>query len=258
MSVLDAAFEEAIAGIQGLAEKFDQSWTDLVTAVGVVVPLLPAYLQPVAKGRFDKLAAKKDNALEKFWKVFTERGDASAVRQVASGWNTRVGAVVSNQADKLTPSQLPSHNRWEGPASVAYKEVANFQSGKLGEVKTMVTALQGTLNEIADAMNTFWTGMRTTYAAYIVAMGVCAFGARTPAGLVPAILAGIGATALFFEQIDKLSTEFVNALDTKEAALEAQQTLNGTDGKWPLINTGALDDASVLDDDQKSDWTARA
>lgn len=258
MSGLDTVFEEAIEEIQGLAGKFDQAWTDLVNAVNVVLPLLPAFLQPVARGQFTKLATKKDNALEKFWKVFTERGDAGAVRQVASDWNTLVGEKASNQAEKLNPTQLPSHNRWDGPASIAYKEVVNYQGTKLGEVKTMTNALQATLNDIADAMNTFWTGMKTTYGTYILAMVACGVVANTKAGLPAAIVSGIAATVLFFNQIDELSTAFANALDSKEAELEAQQTLNGTDGTWPPINTGALADASVFDDDQKSDWTARA
>lgn len=257
MSVVDAAFEEAMQGIQDLAGKFDEAWNDLVNGVNLVLPMLPAYLQPIVKGQFNKLATKKDNTLEKYWKIFAERGDASAVRQVASDWNTKVGEKVSEQAGKLNPTQMPSHNRWDGTAYIAYKEVVNFQGTKLGEVKAMSNALQTTLNEIADAMNTFWTGMKTTYGVYVAAIVVFAIAANTKIGMAAAITGGITATAMFFDSISKLSTEFANALDSKEAALEQQQTLNGTDGKWPPINTESLADASVLDDDQKSDWTPK-
>jgi hypothetical protein len=256
MSVVDAAFEELIQRIDGLAAEFDKAWTDLVNAVNIVLPQLPGFLQPVVRGQFNKLSAKKDNAMEKFWKIYTERGSASAVRQVASDWNTLVGEKASDQAEKLTLTQLPSHNRWEGPAYIAYKEVVGFQSTKLGEVKTMTNAVQTTLNEIADAMKTFWDGMARTVGVYVLAMVACGITAATEVGIAPAIIAGIAATAIFFDKIGDLATTFANTLDTKEAALEAQQTLNGTDGKWPAVNAEALSDASVLDGDQKSDWTA--
>jgi uncharacterized protein YukE len=257
MSVVDTEFEAAIQRIEATTKQFEQCWNNLVAAANQAIPQLPGYLQPVAKGSFNKLSAKKDNALEKLVKIYTERGSASAVRQVASDWNTEVGEKMSALANSVTVSQLPSFNRWEGPAYIAYKETVAFQCTKLTEVKTMTDGVSTTLNEIADAMKAFWNGMATAYVSYVVSMQGCAVGLMTVVGTIPSIIAAIGLSIKWFDDLGKLATDFANVLDSKQAALERQQTLNGTEGRWPPINTEALADASVLDDDRTSDWTPR-
>ncbi|HEU5475622.1 MAG TPA: hypothetical protein VFV67_33690 [Actinophytocola sp.] len=147
----DSAFDEAVQRIEAGTKELEQIWNDFVNAVNVVLPRLPGYLQPVAKRSFNKLSAEHDNVVEKIVKVYAERGSAGAVRQVASDWNTEVGAKTSELAQKLNATQMPSHNKWEGPAYIAYKEVMAFQSTKLGEVKTMTDSVHSTLNEIANA-----------------------------------------------------------------------------------------------------------
>ncbi|HET9142970.1 hypothetical protein [Actinophytocola sp.] len=256
MAVVDSAFEDAIQGIEDGIKQFEQIWDDFVNAVNVVLPRLPAYLQPVGKKSFNTLSTKKDNVLEKLVKVYVERGSASAVRQVASDWNTEVGEKASELADTLTTTQLPSHNKWEGRAYIAYKEVVAFQSTKLGEVKTMTDGVHSALVDIANAMTTFWTGMKLAYYTFLAAMTGCAAGACTVVGLIPSIIAGAGFCAKFYDDLDELSTAFRNALETNEAKLEDLQTLKGTEGRWPPINGEALSDASVLDEDKESDWKA--
>ncbi|HEU5471466.1 MAG TPA: hypothetical protein VFV67_12495 [Actinophytocola sp.] len=254
--VIDTAFEDAVAAVRDAVDRLREIWNDIVDGVNHVLGILPGFLEGPVKDAFNNLSGKVTEALDKIWQFYTERGSASAVRQVASDWNTEVGGAASEQAGLLTPAQLASTGQWSGTAATRYTQVVGNQTKALADVKTITDSVQTTLNEIADALRNFWVGLAVAVGAYIASMVGCAIGAATVVGAVPSLIAALGFSVTFIGAAVKLALDFSNALDAKKAKLEQQTTLNGSfaSDSWPPATAGALADGSVRDGD-KSDWT---
>ncbi|MGH3770911.1 MAG: hypothetical protein ACRDRW_05880 [Pseudonocardiaceae bacterium] len=82
--------------------------------------------------------------------------------------------------------------------------------------------------------------------------------AGSAVGLLPALIEGIGATAIFYGVVCKLQDDFANTLYLKKTQIEQQYTMDGpfTNGDWPSAVAKKMSDASVRDGG-KSAWTSK-
>jgi uncharacterized protein YukE len=239
---MDAAFEAAVELVGDAIEQLKEIWNDIVSGVSKAIKELPAFQRPGLIWAMKKLGSWFSDMIEKVWKVYTERGSASAVRAVASDWNTDVGGKASTQAGQLTLGQLPTTGEWTGKAATRYVHVVNGQTKALTEVKAITEKLQTTLNEIADAMRSFWQALAVAVGSYVVAMAACAVSAMFGVTAVVAIPGAIGFTITFITVLSNLTLDFENALDSKEAALEQLITTDSafSAGNWPPSTADAL------------------
>ncbi len=255
-SALDNAFEEAVRAIESAVKKIRQAWEDIVDHVNFALRILPGYLEERLRRSMERATAEYRDADVWIWDILLERGSASAVRQAAGDWNAKVGEVASNQSKLLAFGQLPSNGLWSGPAQLAYRSVVDLQSQTLVELKAMTDKAQNTLNDIAEAIKTFWVKIAVTVLVLEGAMvGVAiatATGVLAPAAIVALIVAIVG----FWTAVAEFTNDFHNKLDSKKAELEQQTAQNGAEGQWPPLNAD-LSDATVRDDPtpDASDWT---
>jgi hypothetical protein len=255
-SALDNAFEEAVRAIELAVKKMRKAWDDIVDNVNFALRILPGYLEERLRRSMERATTEYRNADVWIWDMLLERGSAGAVRQAASDWNAKVGEVASNHSKLLAFGQIPSNGLWSGPAQLAYRSVVDLQTQTLVELKGMTDKVQSTLNDIADAIKSFWVKMAVTVLALEGAMvGIAvmtATGVLAPAAIVALIVAIVG----FWTAVFEFTNDFHNKLDSKKAELEAQTAQNGSEGQWPPVNAD-LSDATVRDDPvpDPSDWT---
>jgi uncharacterized protein YukE len=248
--VADAAQEAAVAAVVVAITKAREIWDDFVAAVDHAVSTWPA-LREVVMGPFATLTAKVSEALGVLGRLVTERGDATAVRQVASDWTNLVGHRTSVQAGLLDRGQLPSQGQWTGAAADKYLTVVLNQRQALIAVKTITDNLQTTLNEVADEIRAFWIYLAAETAAWLAIMVTCVFTAAiggTPAALV--------ASAAYVGVVLKQCVDFDNALARLRQKIEQQSTVNDAFAgeNWPPVQSEHLSDASVNDGDASA-WT---
>lgn len=244
---MDEAFEAAVELVGNAIEELKGLWNDFVEGFNKALKVIPGYLNPGLVYAMKKLSKWFTEMIEMVWKVYTERGSAGAVRAVASDWNTEVGGKASTQAGLLGPGQLPTTGFWTGPAGTRYFHVVNGQTKALNDVKTITDKLQTTLNEIADAMKNFWQKLAVSVGGYIVLMAGAAASALAGVTAVVAIPAAVGFTVAFIGVLNDLSTDFANALDSKEAQLEQLVTTDSSfaSGNWPPSTADSLVEAAA-------------
>lgn len=268
--VVDTEFEGAVRFVENAIETVRNAWNDIVAAVRAAIAAFPILAEPLMDD-FNALTAKVTEALDFLWKLVTERGDATAIRQVGSDWTTAVGGPVNEQAADLHPGGMPSTGQWSGVAATKYFQVVLNQRQALMDVKPITDDLQLTLNEIADAIKTFWTFLAVETAGWVAMMVACAFTAAL-GGIAAALIASVTYVGL----VTKHSNDLANTLDTKKAKLEQLSTAGGSFAsgpppgfvgpvapdankpRWPSVPSTDLGDASVLDEDGVSDWTPTA
>jgi hypothetical protein len=239
---MDEVYEAAVEVVGNAIERLREIWNEFVDGFNAVLKVLPDVLSPGLRYAFQKLWSLFTEMLNMVWKVYTERGSASAVRAVASAWNTEVGKKAGDQAALLALGQLPSTGFWSGPAASRYIHVVNGQTKALTEIKTTTNSMQTVLNEIADALKTFWSKLAVGVGGYVVVMAAAAIGTSFGLTTREAILGAIAATAAFIALMNDLVTDFGNTLDSTEKELERLATTDGSfaGGNWPPATADSL------------------
>ncbi|MGH3875896.1 MAG: WXG100 family type VII secretion target [Actinophytocola sp.] len=244
---MDEVYEAAVDLVRNAIEQLKEIWNDFVEAFNKALKVVPGYLNPGLVHAMKKLSSWFGDMMEKVWKVYTERGSAGAVRAVAGDWNTEVGGKASTQAGLLVLGQLPTTGFWSGTAGSRYIHVVNGQNKALADVKTITDNLQTTLNEIAEAMRTFWRTLAVSVGGYVALMAGCAASAMFGVTAVVAIPAAVGFTVAFIGVLNDLTLDFSNALDAKEAKLRQLITTDSSfaSGAWPPSTADALAEAAA-------------
>lgn len=248
-AVVDAEYELAVTTVTTAIKKAKELTDVFVAAVNRAISALPV-LRDVLMDAFNKLMAKIKEVLDFLWRLITERGNASAVRQVAERWSTAVGGGASEQAGLVNRGQLRIEAQWEGVAASAYLTTTLNQIDALKAVKTTTNELHDTLSGVADALRTFWVFVAAETVAWLTLMAICAV--TNALGGLPAAIAG---TAAYLGLVTKHQIDFANHLDTARDKLRQITASNDffAAGNWPPVMTDAMSDASVTDGD-RSDW----
>lgn len=241
---VDTAYDEAVRLVTSALAQLRGLWNEIVAGVNQVLEYLPALV-----GLFNQLVTAWNNAIDWLVKLYTDHGDANAVRQAASGWNAVFGKV-SEQAGLLDRGQLDSTGHWKGTAADKYLTIVINQRSALTDAATITESVSKILNEIADAQRNFMVALAGATAIFLAAaIGAWAGG---PAVGVAGVIAAV---AVFAAAVAVLVADFENTLDSKKNDLDQRTRLSTSfpGGAWPGAVKSGLDDASVKDGDA-SEW----
>jgi uncharacterized protein YukE len=236
MSATDAAYEEAVKTVESCAKKFQKAYDEIADKVDLALKFLPGQLEQRIRDSMTKLTAEHGDSKVRFMDLWLERGSAGALRDAASEWTLKVGAVASGYSTQVSFAQLPSKEDWSGPAQVAYRSVVDQQSKLLGDFKTVVDDLNSILNDLADALKAYWVSIAIEATACAGVLVACAVGSAAVATLPATILTAVGAIVGFWIFVAGATVLYHNVLDANEAKLKSILAINGTEGKWPAAS----------------------
>lgn len=236
------ATDPIVESVMAAVEELRRIWGEIVRGVNSALGTLPVDLANQAITAFNDLAAKITEVLDALGQLRLDYGSPTAVRQVADAWGPQVGAKAGEQAGLLALGQLDSTGQWSGIAATRYTQVVNGQTKALTEVKTLSDAAQTALSEIAEAMNSFWSGIAVATGSYVALMAGCVVGSATGVGTIPSLIAALGFTVAYAAALAKLRTDYDNAMEGKRVKLEQVVTQNTAfaGDAWPPATAQAL------------------
>lgn len=249
----DGAFDDAISSIESALKKMRKARGDIIDHVNWALKFLPGGVADQVRKATQKLDGEVSKSENSILDLLLERGSPAALREAASQWNSKVAEVAGNQAVELALAKMPSNGKWKGDAQLAYRSAVDQQNKALTDLRGVLDELNSTVNDIADALKNFWIAIAAAVVMLCAAMMVCALETIGVITIEAAITTGLGAVALFVTGVHTAESIFDNALDSNKAKLEKLITANGAEGTWPAP-AADFGDASVLDDDKKSDW----
>jgi hypothetical protein len=240
----DVAYDEAVRLIGSSLEQLRTVWNEIVAGVNQALGIIPGLMEV-----FNQLVEPWHQAVDWLWRLYTEHGDANAVRQVATSWNEVFG-TVSGQAGALDRSQLGGTGHWKGTAADQYLTVVNNQRAALTDAAAVTESVSRILNEIADAQRNFMVAIAGATAVFVGAV-IAAWAGGPLAG----VLGDIAAVAVFAAALATLVANYENTLDSKKNELDQKNRLGTSfpNGAWPSAVTPDMSDATVKDGDA-SEW----
>lgn len=250
---MGGAFDEAISSVESGRKRMGKAWNDIVDHVNWALKFLPDSVAGQVKKATEKLGGEYHKSDGWIIDHLLERGSPDALRDAAELWNSRIGGVVGNYVKDLEFAAMPSNGRWAGTAQLAYRGIVDQQNKALTELKGVLNELSSTLNDIADAIKHFWIEVAAAVIVFAGAMVVCGLETIGMITIPTAITTAIAAVAVFWGAIGVAVVVFRNSLDSNEAKLDGLTTNFREDGSWPA-HTADISDASVVDDDNTSEW----
>jgi hypothetical protein len=252
MSVVDAAYDEAVKTVESCVKKIQRAYNDIAHKVSWALKFLPDPLDKQVRTEMGKLHDKYKEHEVMMADLWLERGSAGALRDAANEWVLKVGGVASKQSTELAFAAMPSNGVWEGDAQKAYRPIVDLHSRVLNDFFNWNGDLSDTLNALADALKVYWVAIAIDAVGCAVALAACAVAGETVVALAAAIVAAVGAIVAFWVAVAGHTVLYHNTLDALEGKLVKIRAINGEDARWPH-GAADLSDASVLDGD-KSGW----
>ena len=259
MSAPTGQFATTIADIRTGIDDAHQGARDIVTGIDHSLQLLPAGTPVIAvQAGIDELFGLLDDVHRQLADQLARAGDPDALRAEGAVWANRIGAGASRLAASTTLNGLQVDDHWTGTAATAYRNTLLPQNTALTAVKTAGDEIDAALNDLADAITTYWTVISTALlglgVALVSAGWIAASGVGAPAA------AGLGAAALAaFAGVLTAALIAVTAVANTAADLGAgleRQLSNDTAfpaGAWPRSVTSISGDGSISDGDD-TDW----
>jgi hypothetical protein len=248
-------FREVIAKLVELGKLLQEVIDTFGEAVRRAIPELPG-LGPWLRAKWDEFLAMARGAADWIRRLSENPfGDPAAIRQLGEDWVNQIGAVTSTQAQALNRGQLPSFGKWEGSAAdVYYIGVGLGQISSLSSVKDATDMVNEGLNEVANAVESFWANVWVAVAAFLTALAAALVAQATILGIPPGLLALILACGVFVAAMIAAVTSLGNSLDMVDRLFAAATNVQPITAGWPpLQSTDTLSDGTVKDGDA-SEW----
>ena len=258
---VDTVFEEAFKKFGDMFEKLKDAWDGICSGIEWVLDQwwIPGFIKDPVRAGYNELKPKVHDALDKCAKFYQTPGDPSGIRTTAESWTTQLGTAANDQAGVLVREQLDTDDSWSGTAADRYFQATISQNKALVGMKTLTDNVHNTLNEIADAISTFWVSFGTAIATYVIAAGIAVAACCTGVGAAAGIPAFIIATGAFITASITFANNFNNTLEDKKSKLDQLVPTGapfGGGGSWPQAASDQMADAGVTDGDG-SDWTPK-
>jgi uncharacterized protein YukE len=258
---VDPVFEEAFKKFGDMFEKLKGAWDGICGGIEWVLDQwwIPGFIKDPVRAGYNELKPKVSEALDRCAKFYQTPGDPAGIRTVAENWTNQVGKATNDQAGILVKEQLDTNDSWSGTAADRYVEATIAQNKALVGTKTLTDNLHNTLNEIADAISTFWVSFGTAIATYVIAAGIAVAACCTGVGAAAGIPAFIIATGAFITASITFANNFNNTLEDKKSKLDQLVPTGapfGGGGTWPASASDRMADATTGDGDG-SDWTPK-
>jgi len=236
-------------------EKEIQRLFDQVNRVLSHVPGVLEYLiRPIVDG-MEALG----KSVQEFWdrvnKVWDQPGDPDKLKEVGEQWVNHVGNALGDIADTIKLDQLRTNVEWTGRAARAYSATVPPQSEGLESIKDIAGQMRGSLTNLANAIENFWTAFWFTLAGLVVGIVIAIACACTVVGIPAAI---VELAAILTASIAAVGA-MIAAVEARNDTIDVEQTvikqkIDDLGADWKMPNTKDMADASVADGDS-SDWT---
>lgn len=251
----DAVYQTALARVAEAGQALLGTIDMLRVGVGQAIAQLPA-IGPSLMAQWDKLLVEVQRVIDWFKKLDADiGGDPGAIRQLGEEWVNKVGAVASTQAAALQRGRLPSNGKWEGDAATVYHVgVVSNQTTALSNFKDATDSVNEAVNEIANAIGSFWAAIGVAAVVFLGALATAATFGVTILGIPPAVTAVVLACLAFAAAASAAFVALGNSLDMVDRLFAAATNVQAVQGGWPrLESTDTLSDASVKDN-TPSQW----
>jgi hypothetical protein len=256
---LDTIYQTVLEKLAEAAQALQDLLDWLRDAVGRVIAELPA-IGAWLNEQWNRLLTEAGRALDWISKLLRDvGGDPGAIRQVGEDWVNQVGAVTSAQAAALQRGQLPSFGQWSGNAADVYYVGAGLnQTSALSNFKDATDSVNEAVNEMANAVGSFWSNVGVAVAVFVGAMVAVKAAEITVIGIPPGVVATIVACIAFSAAINNAFVGLGNSFDMVDRLFAAATNVPAIQAGWPkLQSTDTLSDASVTDGDP-SEWRPTA
>lgn len=244
---------EAFEKTQEIEDKI-QEFFDRVNDVLSWVPGIFAHLiEPIQQG-MEQLRQK----LQEFWdrvnQLREQPGNSDRLKEVGEQWVTSIGNVLGDIADTLSLDRLRTNFEWTGSAAEAYKATVPAQGKALNGLKDLAVEMRGSLDSLANSIDTFWLTMKIVLVGLLVAIVialVAAIGVVTIPEAIGVILGAVAAAITVIATTIAALNSHIDTIETQQSAIGQQ--VHDVGAEWSPSNIAAMSDASVTDGDA-SDW----
>jgi hypothetical protein len=186
--------------------------------------------------------------------VLARGGNPEALRAAGAVWTDEVGGAAARLAGVPTLNVLQLDDHWSGVAADAYRNTLPAQQAALTAIKAAADEIDSALNDLANAITTFWVEVTVACATLVAALFAAAVSAASGLGAPAAV--GVAVAALgIFAAFASSALSALTAVTTEAAARAAELGRRlGNDtafphGAWPRSTTDVNADVS--------DWTPR-
>jgi hypothetical protein len=255
----DADLAALVAGVRDDVRTAADLVDAIVTGVEAALAALPdaaavaVVRDDVAafRGGFDRARAGIEHAL-------TDYGQPALLRAAGAVWIRDVCGPVSRLSGIATTNTAEVDDRWTGPAADAYRGTLPAQAAAFAAIGGLGGEVDGALNDLASALQTFWTRFGTAVVTLVVTLWGARVAAVTGVGAVGGLAAGATAVVVFVGaaavMLNSLS-DVVTTVATRAAAVDRRLAVDPAFplGAWPRSTTAISTDAALRDGDD-TDW----
>lgn len=232
------------------SKELERKIQEFFAKVNDVLDWVPSYLsdliEPIKRG-METLGQKVKEFWDRVKQLFTQPGSPTRLHQVAEEWVNKVGNVIGDISGHIGLDKMETNLDWQGRGAEAYKATVPAQVSGLNAVKDLANQLRGSLDNLGNGIESFWTAMVAALIAFIVGAIGAIVGVATVVGTPAAIVAILGAAGVSIALVTTaiLSVQsLTNTISTEQNTIAQKVHDLGVD--WAKSNTGAMQ--------EKSDW----
>lgn len=245
--------QEATEKTQEIEQKIEEFFDKVNEVISWVPGIFSHLIEPIVQG-MEQLRQKVQEFWDRVNQLFEQPGNSDRLKEVGEQWVTSIGNVLGDIADTLSLDRLRTNFEWTGSAAEAYKATVPAQGQGLNNLKDLAVEMRGSLDSLADSIDSFWLAMKIVFVGLLVAAGIAIAGALSVVGIPAAIAVILGAAAAAITAVGYTISALnahVDTIETQQSAI--QQQVHDVGAEWSPSNIAAMSDASVTDGDA-SDW----
>lgn len=203
-------------------------------------------IEPIQRG-MDALKQKVKEFWDRVNQLFDQPGSPDRCHQVAAEWVDKVGNIIGDISGHISLDKMQTNLDWQGRGAEAYKATVPAQVSGLNSIKDLANQLRGSLDNLGNGIESFWTVMIAAFVGFLVGAAAAIAGAITVVGIplsIAAILTAVGVSLTLITSAIVSVQSLTNTISTEQNTIAQKVHDLGTE--WAKSNTGAMQ--------EKSDW----
>lgn len=229
-----------------LNQKIQEFFDKVNDALSWVPGFLSDLIEPIKQG-LEALQQKVKEFWDRVNQLFQQPGSPTRLHQVAEEWVDKVGNVVGDISGQIGLDKMQTNLDWQGRGAEAYKATVPAQVSGLNAVKDLANQLRGSLDNLGNGIESFWTAIIAALIAFAVGAVAAIVGAATVVGIpvaVGAILTAAGVSIALITTAIVSVQSLTNTISTEQNTIAQKVHDLGTE--WAKSNIAAMG--------EKSDW----
>ena len=229
-----------------LEQKVQEFFAKVNDVLDWVPSIFSDLIEPIKKG-LEALRQKVKEFWDRVNQLFQQPGSPTRLHQVAEEWVNKVGNVIGDISGQIGLDKMQTNLDWQGRGAEAYKATVPAQVSGLNAVKDLANQLRGSLDNLGNGIESFWTAIVAALVAFVVGAAAAIIGAATVVGIpvaIGAILTAAGVSIALITTAILSVQSLTNTISTEQNTIAQKVHDLGTE--WAKSNTGAMQ--------EKSDW----